>query len=96
MERGSNTSWILDSSENLRLAHEDQLVLIPSPSVTSPLQSPLQCDESDCSDSHRSLDAQTKDTEPDRTETEPSSLPEPRRWPTRVRKKKTVLDYNDL
>ena len=43
LERGSNTSWVLDSAVNkLRLAHHDQLSRrLPDPDVVSPTGEPL-------------------------------------------------------
>jgi transposase InsO family protein len=80
MERGSNTAWILDTSEQLRLAHEDQLAPVSSPSpVSSPLQNSFQ-------DGPTEL--------PPAEEPEPNG-PNPR-WPRRNRKPRSPTDYDDL
>ena len=99
LERGSNTSWILDDLTNqLRLAHRDQLAQRPSPAqVPTPTSSPVKL---------ASSTPVVPSAEPDPDATLPmvvsppvlSAVPSPVRptRPTRLRKKKVISDYNDL
>lgn len=85
MERGSNTAWILDSNSQLRLAHDDQLAPLssPSPLTTSSPQQPIPAEQFSSGDTPN-------------TAVEAACDPSTPRWPRRTRKPRRVLDYEDL
>ena len=94
LERGTNTSWVLDDATNqLRLAHHDQLVQRPTPTPVSSSTPPVPtADASTADDSTppRMLSPECSDT----CVPSPVHVPSPRRS-TRVRVKRKVSDYND-
>jgi len=81
LERGSNTSWVLDGSKRLRLAHHDQIA--PRPTASSPSEM-----------SEADPDSTLPMVDPEDTTPTPPRPRSPR--PQRTRRKKVVTDYSDL
>jgi transposase InsO family protein len=101
LERGSNTSWVLDDVTNqLRLAHRDQLAQRPSPSLEStPISSPVKLGASTPAAPSVDPDAPVPTVlSPPVLDQSHDSVPSPVRptRPTRIRRKKVISDYNDL
>ena len=87
LERGSNTSWVLDAADNrLRLAHDNQLSRLPEDSTPEP------------DDEAAQPTFDPDETIPMVTSPSPTTSTPVRRSPRvqRSRKKRVVTDYNDL
>ena len=84
LERGSNTSWVLDTNNKLRLAHRDQIANRPT---STPMASPTSPNKED-------PNATLPMVEPSEDPTPPRTTYSPR--PRRTRRKKIISDYNDL
>lgn len=87
LARGSNTSWVLDAKNRLRLAHRSQLAERPT---STPVSSPVRVCPSPT--------PEDPDTTLPMTEHQPLS-PKPTASPrrsARLRRKKVIVDYDDL